>query len=109
MANPAFGCVCKLTRNYRGEFSQWAENFDINTEYDTKERHLLQEKSLYEEKMKEFEEKSFLQIQVINKLNLKISQFKEQMKILIEEIKILNKEKECFNDELNYLKNEIED
>jgi hypothetical protein len=35
MANPTFGCVCKLTRNYRGEFSQWAENFDINAEYDT--------------------------------------------------------------------------
>jgi phosphate starvation-inducible protein PhoH len=30
MAKPSFGCVCKLTRNYRGEFSQHAENFDLD-------------------------------------------------------------------------------
>jgi phosphate starvation-inducible protein PhoH len=35
MAIPSFGCICKLTRNFRGDFSQWAENFDINADYDS--------------------------------------------------------------------------
>jgi phosphate starvation-inducible protein PhoH len=30
MAEPSFGNICHLTKNYRGKFSQHAENFDID-------------------------------------------------------------------------------
>ena len=68
----------------------------------------IQEKKIVEEKIKNFEEKSWIQYDTIEKLNKKIKQFKEQINILIEENRILKKEKECFIDELNYLKIKIE-
>ena len=66
---------------------------------------------LQTEKIKELEEKNNYQNDVINKLNLKIEEFKKNIYQLTETIKSLNRDKDIYLNELNklnYLKKEIE-
>lgn len=85
------------------------KSMHLRDKIDTNEISMYnQRREFKNEKMKELEEKSLYQIDIINKLNTQIKNFKNEIYQLIEEIKNLNREKQNYLNELNYLKSEIE-
>ena len=74
----------------------------------TKDDNYIKMSEFNGNKIKELEEKTNYQNDIINKLNLKIEEFKNNIYKLIAKIKNLNKEKESCLNKMIYLKTEIE-